>query len=164
MDTSLGGAGTIANLFGELLKVNGFDRTGASAAYDTDFNIADGITYFRTNFQPANESLRGTGEGGVDIGAVDLAAAGSSSTQGLRQAAFRTAGSSSGTYNEDILEATKAHLVDDTGTQNEQLTKYLQSKLSSTNPNLPGLMSEAAADRSKERWTDLGSDVTSVGS
>ena len=69
-DVSLGGPGTIANVFSELLKMNGFDRTGAAATYDTNYNITDALAYFRARFIPTNTALKGTGYGGEDMGAL----------------------------------------------------------------------------------------------
>lgn len=71
-DTSLGGGGTVNGAIGELLKLNGFDRSGASAVYDTDYSISAALTYFRNAFTPTNTALKGTGSGGVDMGALPV--------------------------------------------------------------------------------------------
>lgn len=83
------------------------------------------------------------------------------SNQGDRQAAYRTAASSSGTYNEDAMAY--AASLGHSGTYNERMIKTLQGQLTSTQSSLPGVQAEGAADRSKARWGDVGSDVTSIG-
>lgn len=81
--------------------------------------------------------------------------------QSDRQAAFRAVSGTTGTYNEDFMAyaATLGH----TGSFNELMIQFIQGKLTSTNPNMPGLQAAAAANRDKALWTDLGSDVTSLG-
>lgn len=74
-DTSLGGAGTRANFFTELLKKNGFDINGDIAVYNSAYNIADAITHIRAGFTPTNAALRGAGDpadSSPDIGAVTV--------------------------------------------------------------------------------------------
>jgi hypothetical protein len=67
-DTSLGGAGTIGNIKTELLKLNESD-------YDSNYTVADLLTYIRYGFAPTNADLQGTGKDGADIGAVDVVSA-----------------------------------------------------------------------------------------
>lgn len=83
--------------------------------------------------------------------------------QSDQQAAYRVVSSTTANFNEDAMEAFKATTVDDTGSYNELLIKFLQAKLSSSTADLPGLMAEAAADRSVSSFQEI-SDVTAVGS
>jgi hypothetical protein len=70
-DLSLGGAGTITNAFGELLKLNGYDRDGTVASYNSNYSVTNSLAYFRNAYTPTNLSLKGKGYGGKDIGAID---------------------------------------------------------------------------------------------
>lgn len=72
-DTSLGGAGTVANAFAEMLKLNGYDRSGNTATFDSDYTKTALLTYLRTAFAPGNSALDGAGLSSVDIGAEDYA-------------------------------------------------------------------------------------------
>lgn len=74
-DTSLGGAGTVANAFAELLKKNGFDRAGTAATFNAAYTKAALLTYLRNAFTPTNSALDGAGFGGEDIGAINVAPA-----------------------------------------------------------------------------------------
>lgn len=71
-DSSLGGPGTVANAFAELLKMNGYDRSGNAATYNANYSRAGMIAYFTNAFRPQNTALKGTGYGGSDIGAVSF--------------------------------------------------------------------------------------------
>jgi len=72
-DTSLGGGGTVDNAFAEMMKLNGFDRSGSADTFDTNYTKAAALIYFRLAFTPTNSALEGTGLAGVDIGAIDVA-------------------------------------------------------------------------------------------
>lgn len=67
-DTSNDGPGTSANTIAEMLKLNG---TGGT--YNSDYSISNLLAYVRAGFTPRAAALRGTGEGGVDIGALAVA-------------------------------------------------------------------------------------------
>jgi len=71
-DTSLSGAGTQENAIDELLKRNGYDKTGSSDTYNSSYSISALLTYLRAGFAPTNSALRGAGDGGVDIGAIGV--------------------------------------------------------------------------------------------
>lgn len=83
------------------------------------------------------------------------------SNQGDRQAAYRAVTGKALSANGDLIAY--ANSLGITGTYNECIIQLVQSKLSSTETNINSLMAEAAADRGKVRWTDLTSDVTSLG-
>lgn len=64
-DTSLGGAGTVANALAELAKKND------AAGYNSNYNIPALLTYLRGGFAPTNVALQNAGHDGVTIGAVE---------------------------------------------------------------------------------------------
>jgi len=61
---------TLTHFADEAVKRNGFDKTGAPAAYTSGFDAASAITWVRAGFTPTNSSLLTTGESGSYIGAV----------------------------------------------------------------------------------------------
>jgi len=69
-DTSLGGAGTVANAFAEALKKNGFDSAGSAATFNSAYTKSNALAYFRAAFAPNNVTLQAAGFGGEDIGAL----------------------------------------------------------------------------------------------
>jgi hypothetical protein len=71
-DLSLGGDGTLTHAYGEILKVNGFDRDGNVATFDTNFTRENYLSYIRVQLAPTNIALQGAGFGGVDIGALTV--------------------------------------------------------------------------------------------
>lgn len=77
-DSSLGGSGTALNAISEMIKRNGWDRSGNSATFNPDYTPSALRTYLREGFRPTNETCRGAGrpaDGSPDLGAVDMAAA-----------------------------------------------------------------------------------------
>lgn len=85
------------------------------------------------------------------------------SNQSDRQKAYRALSGTAGTYMEDAIAyaASEGHT---TGTYNERMIKTLKGQLTSTQSSLPGIQAEGAADRGKDRWGDVGEEVTSIGS
>lgn len=73
-DTSNGGAGTIANVGAEIVKLNGFAANGSAATFNTAYTADNALTYIRAGFTPRNSALRGTAHDAGDIGAVAVAA------------------------------------------------------------------------------------------
>lgn len=71
-DNLKGGPGTVDNAFTEMLKLNGFDRSGSPASFNTAYTKDDLLTTARTAFTPTNPALRGTGRNGSDIGALPV--------------------------------------------------------------------------------------------
>lgn len=66
-DDTLGGAGSAANAFTELLKLNGY-----GGSFDADYSVEDLVTWTRAGFVPQAIALDGTGRAGADIGALDV--------------------------------------------------------------------------------------------
>jgi hypothetical protein len=66
-DTSLGGAGTNANIIAQLSK-----RSGFGGSYNSAYNIPALLTYMQGGFAPTNLTLRGAGHDGADIGAIPV--------------------------------------------------------------------------------------------
>jgi len=71
-DLSLGGPGTLDHAYGEVLKVNGFDRDGNAATFDSNFTRENYLTYIRNQLAPRNIALQGAGYLGVDMGALSV--------------------------------------------------------------------------------------------
>jgi hypothetical protein len=65
-DLSLGGPGTAANALAEMRKCNDF------SGFNTAYTLANLLEYVRVGFAPTASIYKGTGAGGVDIGAVDV--------------------------------------------------------------------------------------------
>ncbi|MBI5826707.1 MAG: hypothetical protein HZB22_03120 [Deltaproteobacteria bacterium] len=94
-DTSLGGAGTLTNTAAELVKLNGFDSSGAVATYNTAYNTAAFLAYIRFGFTPTNQALKGAGDpadGSPDIGAEAVAALGISRGRIVNAGGFGSTG------------------------------------------------------------------------
>lgn len=68
-DTSLGGAGTKANVATEFAKRSGFGGT-----YNTSYTVANLRTYLFAGFRPTNSAYQANGSDGAAIGAVDYVA------------------------------------------------------------------------------------------
>lgn len=83
--------------------------------------------------------------------------------QSGRQVAWRIVSGTSLNFNEDFL-AYAATLGVTSGTFNERLIRVLQILLSSVKTNINDLKAEAAADRGKARYDDIGTDFTDIGS
>jgi len=79
-DTANGGAGTTANAFDEALKVNGIDKNGDIAVFDTNYTHALAYAYVVDGITPQNTALQGTGYLGADIGALAVVPAGATIT------------------------------------------------------------------------------------
>ncbi len=75
-DTSLGGAGTVANALTELRKKN--DRSG----YNTAYTVNALLTYVRAGFAPQNPNLAGAAHDAGDIGAEAVLLSGGGGVQG----------------------------------------------------------------------------------
>lgn len=75
--------------------------------------------------------------------------------QELRHASFRSIAGTSGTYNEDLYSMCLT-VVSDQGGLNGTFLAFLQSHLSSSNANLPGLMHEFATAKGANSWDELG--------
>lgn len=72
-DVSLGGAGTLANIGAQMVKLNGTDSAGATASFDGTHTVIAALTYIRGGFTPGNAALNGAGsptDSSPDIGAV----------------------------------------------------------------------------------------------
>jgi len=67
-DTENGGAGTVANAFTEMLKLNQSD-------FDSDYLPSAAVTWVRAGFAPTNSAYDGTAHDGGDIGAIAYQAA-----------------------------------------------------------------------------------------
>jgi hypothetical protein len=78
-DTSLGEAGTLANAFEEMVKLNGWDKDGNPAAFNSNYTVANLLAYIRAGLTPQNSALDGTGYGRDDIGAVSFSVSPSTS-------------------------------------------------------------------------------------
>lgn len=77
------------------------------------------------------------------------------SNQDSRHTAFQAYAGTNGTYNGDMIAACSLYLSVSEGTANELIIQWLQAALSSPEPNINGLMAEAAASRGKRYWSDL---------
>lgn len=73
-DTSHGGAGTIANIISETIKLNGYAADGSAATFNTGYTIANYLAYIRGGFAPTNALYHNTAHDGTDIGAVSYIA------------------------------------------------------------------------------------------
>jgi hypothetical protein len=62
---------TLQDMARFMCRINGYDYTGAPVEHDEDATIEACWTYVRDGFAPTNTAYKGTGEGGVDIGAMD---------------------------------------------------------------------------------------------
>jgi hypothetical protein len=79
------------------------------------------------------------------------------SQQGLRQAVFRSIGSTAGTLEQDMLAAFAASVPSRVvGTFDERFMLWLQDRLSSSDTNLAGLMQAYAASKGATNWSSLG--------
>lgn len=63
-------AATIAAVGDEVVKLNGFDKDGNSATFDTDYSVANLMSAIEDAFTPTNAAFQATGSDGGDIGAV----------------------------------------------------------------------------------------------
>lgn len=96
-DTSLGGAGTVTNVFTQLAK-----RSGLNGTYNTSYNIPAMLSWLQFGFSPTNPALHNTGYNGADIGAVPfLSMGGGSSTIAMSRLGM-VSDQSMGTYNFNI--------------------------------------------------------------
>ena len=68
-DSSLGGAGTLANIQAQIVKLNGWDASGNAATFDSRYTAANALAYLKTCFTPSAPAVHGTGSSGTDIGA-----------------------------------------------------------------------------------------------
>ena len=100
-DTSLYGAGTVANAFAEMLKLNGFDRNASAVTFNVSYTKATLLTYLRTAFTPTTSFLKATGYLGEDIGAIAVVVAGG----GISRVSGQGSGTSSGTSYESLFAA-----------------------------------------------------------
>lgn len=66
-DTSLGGAGTVANALAELAKLNDTD-------HDSNYTVANLIAYVKEGFKVQNANLKDAGHDGATIGAFEFQA------------------------------------------------------------------------------------------
>jgi hypothetical protein len=78
-DLSNGGPGTVDNAFAELLKLNGFDRSGNAATFNPAYTKASLLGHVRWGLTPMNPALKGTGFGGADRGAIAVSSSGTTS-------------------------------------------------------------------------------------
>ena len=82
-DTSLGGAGSVANAITELFKLN-------TTGFDSNYTIAALMTYVRNGFKVQNANLEDAGHDSVTIGAMAFQAAGSPPPLPTHHRRFRT--------------------------------------------------------------------------
>jgi hypothetical protein len=82
-DTSLSGAGTVANALAEIAKRNDF--TG----YNSLYTISALLTYVRAGFAPTNAAYNGTAHDGTTIGAVAYQAPASTGNGGRLRSRLR---------------------------------------------------------------------------
>lgn len=85
------------------------------------------------------------------------------SQQSLRHASFRAIGGTAGTYGDDARAAFEAEATIPAGaTYNEAFMLWLQDRLGSTTPNLPGLMQEFADAEGATNWGAVGTIAAQV--
>lgn len=65
------GLGTVQLVAREMVTINGTDYQGNEITATTE-TVDNVLTYIRAGFTPTNKALQGTGDGGVDIGAVTV--------------------------------------------------------------------------------------------
>lgn len=78
------------------------------------------------------------------------------SNQGARQATFRDIAGTTGAYTGDARAAFEAEATIPAGASyNGAMIAWLQDRLTSTNPNLNGLLAEFAANEGVANWNSL---------
>jgi hypothetical protein len=78
-----------------------------------------------------------------------------SNNQGLRQASARGVSSTASNYDQDWLAMMAVHGVT-TGTYNERLLAWINSRLAANYTNLPAAQQAYAVAKSANKWTDMG--------
>lgn len=71
-DTSLGGAGTAVSAFGNLMCLNGYDRSGNACTPSASYSVAGFLSYIQAAYAPKNTALKGAANDGGDIGAIPV--------------------------------------------------------------------------------------------
>jgi hypothetical protein len=61
-DTRNGGAGTVAHAAAEVIKLNGWDASGAAATFDTKYTLTNYLSYMRWGWTPMNGMFFGAGD------------------------------------------------------------------------------------------------------
>lgn len=133
-----------------------------SLGFTVDDATYSGVTHSATAYMAADAGNVFTWAEAVLVAAAALASPEWVSNQGQQQDSLRTIGGTAASFNADLMAAMQAQLSNDAGSVNELLIRWLQQKLSSTNPSLSGLMAEAAADGGVGNWAAL-QDLASIG-
>ncbi len=123
-DTANGGPGTINNAIDKALGKNGRDASGTLAAFDSNYTYANGFAYFQDAFAPRNIAYQGTGDGGVDIGALAVVISGNSVSVN------------------DVWVAKLKEVLSQDGHVNNLVVAYLQTEIPSTAANVNDLWFE----------------------
>lgn len=83
---------TLNDFMIEVAKRNGFDVNGNAATFTPGFDATSAINWIKAGFTPTNPIFKGTGESGVDIGAVPVYVAAVSWARGRKFGFFTRRG------------------------------------------------------------------------
>ena len=70
--TQLGGAGTVADAFANLMCMNGYDRSANACTPNASYSVAGFLSYIQAAYAPKNTALKGAANDGGDIGAIPV--------------------------------------------------------------------------------------------